>query len=76
MEWHELNISFSKEEVQMAKENAQYPWPKRKCKSKPTMLTFHLTSVKMATIKSINNINILEDMGKKELSYTVGGNVN
>jgi hypothetical protein len=33
-------------------------------------------SVRMAVFKNINVTNVGEDVGKKELSYTVGGNVN
>jgi hypothetical protein len=39
-----------------------------------TTLRFHLTPVRMATIKK-TTMNV-EDVGKKEPSYTVGGNVN
>jgi hypothetical protein len=39
-----------------------------------TMLRFHLTPVRMAIFKSINN-NIGEDVGEKGLSYTAGENV-
>jgi hypothetical protein len=49
-------------------------WPQKKCKSK-TMLRFYFTPVRMATIKNTNN-KCCYDVGKKELSYTVGGNVN
>jgi hypothetical protein len=37
------------------------------------MLRFHLTPVRMATIK---NTNVGEVMGEKEPLYTAGGNVN
>jgi hypothetical protein len=38
-------------------------------------LRFHLIPVTLATIKNTNN-NIAKDVGEKEPSYTVGGNVN
>jgi hypothetical protein len=41
-----------------------------------TTLTFHLTSVKRATIKKTNTLIIGEDIGKKGLLYTVGGSAN
>jgi hypothetical protein len=41
-----------------------------------TLLRFHLTTVRMATIKNANNKNVGEDVGKNEPSYTVGENVN
>jgi hypothetical protein len=41
-----------------------------------TALTFHLTSVKRATIKKTNTLIIGEDIGKKGLLYTVGGSAN
>jgi hypothetical protein len=40
-----------------------------------TSLGFHLTLVRMATIKNTNN-NVSEDVGKKEPSYIAGGNTN
>jgi hypothetical protein len=39
-------------------------------------LRFHLTSVRIATIKNTNDNNVGENVGKKEPSYTVGGNIN
>jgi hypothetical protein len=41
-----------------------------------TTLTFHLTSVKRATIKENNTLIIGEYFGEKELLYTVAGNAN
>jgi hypothetical protein len=38
-------------------------------------LRFHLTAVRMATIKNTTP-NVGENVGKKELSNTIGGNVN
>jgi hypothetical protein len=40
-----------------------------------TTLKFHLTLVRIATIKNITKKNVGEDVGKKESSYTAGGNV-
>jgi hypothetical protein len=40
-----------------------------------TTLRFYITPVNMTTIKSTNNTNVGEDVGKKEPSYTVGGYV-
>jgi hypothetical protein len=40
-----------------------------------TMLRFHLIPVRMTIIKNTNN-NVGKNMGKKEPSYTAGGNVN
>jgi hypothetical protein len=40
-----------------------------------TMLRFHLSPVRIATIKT-QTTNVGEDVEKKEPSYTVGGNVN
>jgi hypothetical protein len=39
-----------------------------------TKLRFHLTPVRIASMKSTTNNNVGEDVGKKELSYTAGGN--
>jgi hypothetical protein len=41
-----------------------------------TMLRFHNTPVRTASIKNTSNSNVSEDMVKNESSYTVGGNVN
>jgi hypothetical protein len=39
-------------------------------------LRIHLTPVGMAMIKNTNKKNVGKDVGKKEPSYTAGGNVN
>jgi hypothetical protein len=39
-----------------------------------TTLRFHLTPVRIATIKNTTNKNVEEDEGQKELSYTAVGN--
>jgi hypothetical protein len=74
---NELNRAFSKEEVQMTK----------KCmKECPTSLAikamqikttfrFHLTHVRMATIKNTNSSKCWQGCGEKEPSYTASGNV-
>ena len=41
-----------------------------------TTIRYHLTPVRMAIIKNIQTINAGDDVEKRELSYTVGGNVN
>jgi hypothetical protein len=72
---NELNRAFSKEEVQMSKKHM------KKCSislaikemQTKTMLRFYLTLVRMSIT---NNNNVDEDMGKKEPSYNVGGNIN
>jgi hypothetical protein len=40
-----------------------------------TTLRFHLTPVRIAIIKTPPTKNVGEDVGKKEPSYTAGGNV-
>jgi hypothetical protein len=40
-----------------------------------TMLRFHLTPVRIAIISNTTTTGVGEDAGKKEPSYTVGGNV-
>jgi hypothetical protein len=39
-----------------------------------TTLRFHLTPVRIAIIKNTTTTNVGEDVGKKEPSYTAGGN--
>ena len=41
-----------------------------------TTMRYHLTPVRMAIIKKSTNYKSGESMEKRELSYTVGGNVN
>jgi hypothetical protein len=41
-----------------------------------TTLRFHLTPVRIAIISNTTNSRCFKDAGKKEPSYTVGGNVN
>jgi hypothetical protein len=41
-----------------------------------TMLRFHLTPVRMASSRTQTETNVGEDVGIKESSYGVGGNIN
>ena len=41
-----------------------------------TTMKYHLTPVRMAIIKKTTNNQFGKDVEKKELLYTVGGNVN
>jgi hypothetical protein len=41
-----------------------------------TTLRFHLTPVRIAIISNTTKTGVGEEEGKKEPSYTVGGNVN
>ena len=41
-----------------------------------TTMRYHFTPVTMAINKKATNINVGEDMKKREPLYTVGGNVN
>jgi hypothetical protein len=45
-----------------------------KCKSKPH-LRFYLIPVRIAVIKNTTTTNVGIDTGRKEHSYTTGGNV-
>jgi hypothetical protein len=73
----ELNRTFSKEKLQMAKKHM------RKCSSSLTLkeiqikttLRFPLTPVKIAIIKNPPPTKVSKNVGKKEPSYTTGGNV-
>ena len=47
----------------------------REMQTKTTM-RYNFTPVRMAAIKSLQAINAGEDVEKRELSYTVGGNAN
>jgi hypothetical protein len=72
----ELNKTFSKEEIQMAKT------PMKKCSPSlaimeiqiKTTLRFHLTPVRIATIKNTINNKCWWGCGKKEPSYTASEN--
>ena len=41
-----------------------------------TTMRYHLTSVRMTAVKSLQTINSGEGVEKREASYTVGGNAN
>ena len=77
--WAEdLNSHFSRVDIQMAKKHM------KRCSASSTIeemqtktvLRYHLILVRMAVIKTIQTINAREGVERRELSYTVGGNVN
>ena len=41
-----------------------------------TIMKYHLIPVRMAIIKNLQTTNAGEDMKKRELSCTIGGNAN
>jgi hypothetical protein len=67
----DLNITFLKEEVQMAKKHMKKCSPSLTTKEMQikSTLRFHLISVRMATIKNINNSKYWPECGGKEASY-------
>jgi hypothetical protein len=76
---NELNRAFSEKEFQMVKKHMKKCSPSLAIKEMQikTTLRFHLTPVRTAIIKNTNNSNNFgEDVGKKEPSFTVDGNVN
>jgi hypothetical protein len=72
----ELNRTSPKEEIQMAKKHMKKCSPSLAIKEThmKTTLRFHLTPVRIAIIKNITNNRCWQGCGKKETSYTAGGN--
>ena len=74
----ELNRHFSKEYIQMANKHM------RRCSTSliiremqiKTTMRYYLMLVRMTLLKSLQAINAGEGVGKREPSYTVGGNAN
>jgi hypothetical protein len=71
----ELNRTYSKEEIQMAKKHMKKCSPSLTVKEMQIKITrrFHLTPVRIAIIKSTTNNRYWQGCGEKEPSYTAGG---
>jgi hypothetical protein len=74
----ELNRTFSKEEIQIATKHMKKCSPSLAIKEMQikTTLRVHFTPVRIAIIRNTTRTGVGEDVGKKEPSYTAGGNAN
>jgi hypothetical protein len=72
----ELNRTFSKEEVQMTKKHMKTCSRSLAIKEMQIKITlrFHLTPFRLLVSKTPPTTNAGKDVGKKEPSYTAGGN--
>ena len=74
----DLNRHFLKEDIQMANKHM------KRCSTSLTIrdtqikttMSYPLTQVRIAAIKSLQTTNAGEGVDKREPSYTVGGNAN